>query len=118
MRASSPTAIGTMCGPPSGVSGTSSAASTRPSTRSKITAVSDTAGRSLTEVGRRAAPDLRRDMAAGLGIGLGRLLSVEDGTASEEEKLFYRSWLSRIEGWSVGAKHIEMERVKSGSRFR
>ena len=77
---------------------------------------------------RRHSADLRsrrydlgigvRDMAAGLGIGLGRLLSMEDGTAPEEEKLFYRSWLSRIEGWSVGAKHIEMERVKSGSRFR
>ena len=41
-----------------------------------------------------------RDMAAGLGIGLGRLLSMEDGSASEEDKTFYRTWLSRIEGWS------------------
>jgi len=37
-----------------------------------------------------------RDMAAGLGIGLGRLVSMEDGTASEDDKTFYRTWLSRI----------------------
>jgi hypothetical protein len=45
---------------------------------------------------RRRSADLRsrredlgirlRDMAAGLGIRLGRLLSMEDGTASEEDK--------------------------------
>jgi hypothetical protein len=73
---------------------------------------------------RRHSADLRgrrqdlsiglRDMAAGLGVGLSRLLSMEDGTAAEEDKLFYRSRLSRIEGWSAGARHIEMERVKSG----
>ena len=32
-----------------------------------------------------------RDMAAGLGVGLGSLLSMEDGTASEEDKNFYRT---------------------------
>jgi two-component system response regulator ChvI len=48
-----PMAIGRMCGPPSGVSGRSSAASTRPSTRSRTTTASGTAGRSQTEVGRR-----------------------------------------------------------------
>jgi hypothetical protein len=37
--------------------------------------------------GRREDLGIRlRDMAAGLGIGLGRLLSMEDGTASEEDK--------------------------------
>ena len=57
--------------------------------------------------GRREDPGIgARDMAAGLGIGLGRLLSMEDGSASEEDKTFYRTWLSRIEGWSVGARHI------------
>jgi hypothetical protein len=59
-----------------------------------------------------------RDMAAGLGIGLDRLLSMEDGTASEEDRAYYRTWLSRIEGWSSGARHFEIERVKSGGRFR
>jgi hypothetical protein len=39
-------------------------------------------------------------MAAGLGIGLGRLLSIEDGRGTEEGKTFYRTWLSRIEGRS------------------
>jgi hypothetical protein len=77
---------------------------------------------------RRHSADLRgrredlsigaRDMAAGLGIGLGRLLSMEDGTALEEDKLFYRTWLSRIEGWSAGARYIEMERVRGGGRFK
>jgi cytoskeletal protein RodZ len=57
---------------------------------------------------RRHSADLRgrrqdlgigvRDMAAGLGIDLRRLLAMEDGTASEEDKTFYRTWLSRIEG--------------------
>jgi hypothetical protein len=63
---------------------------------------------------RRHSADLRgrrydlaigvRDMAAGLGIGLGRLLSIEDGTATDEDKTFYRTWLSRIEGWSSGER--------------
>jgi hypothetical protein len=76
---------------------------------------------------RRHSADLRgrrqdlgigvRDMA-GLGIGMGRLLSMEDGTASEEDKTFYRTWLSRIEGWSAGERHIEMQRVSGGGRFR
>jgi hypothetical protein len=53
---------------------------------------------------RRHSADLRgrrqdlgigvRDMAAGLGIDLRRLLAMEDGTASEEDKTFYRTWLS------------------------
>jgi hypothetical protein len=56
---------------------------------------------------RRHSADLRgrrhdlgigvRDIAAGLGIGLGRrLLRMEDGTATDEDKTFYRTWLSRI----------------------
>jgi hypothetical protein len=41
--------------------------------------------------GRREDLSIRfRDMAAGLGIGLGRRLSMEDGTASGEDKTFYR----------------------------
>lgn len=66
---------------------------------------------------RRHSADLRgrrhdlgigvRDMAAGLGIGLGRLLRIEDGTAAEEDRTFYRTWLSRIEGWSAGERRIE-----------
>ena len=77
---------------------------------------------------RRHSADLRgrrhdlgigvRDMAAGLGIGLGRLLSMEGGTASEEDKVFYRTWLSRIEGWSAGERHIEMRRASGGARVR
>ena len=59
-----------------------------------------------------------RDMAVGLGIELARLLSMEDGTASEEDKIFYRTWLSRIEGWSAGERNIEMQRVSGGGRFR
>ena len=58
-----------------------------------------------------------RDMAAGLGIGLGRLLSMEDGTASEEDKTFYRTWLSRIEGWSSGQGRWQLERASRGQRF-
>jgi hypothetical protein len=59
-----------------------------------------------------------RDMAAGLGIGLGRLLSLGDGTASEDDKTFYRIWLSRIEGWSAGHRNLELQRARSGSRFK
>jgi hypothetical protein len=77
---------------------------------------------------RRHSADLRgrrfdlgigvRDMAAGLGIRLGRLLAMEDGTAMEEEKTFYRIWLSRIEGWSASQRHIEMQRARDGERVR
>jgi hypothetical protein len=78
---------------------------------------------------RRHSADLRgrrydlgigvRDMAAGLGIGLGRLLSMEDGTASEDDKAFYRTWLSRIEGWSSSEKHLSsLKGASDGRRFR
>ena len=58
-----------------------------------------------------------RDMAAGLGIGLGRLLAMEDGSASEEEKTFYRTWLSSIEGWSAGDRNNRLQRARAGRRF-
>ena len=54
----------------------------------------------------------------GLGVGMGRLLTMEDGTATEEDRTFYRTWLSRIEGWSAGERHIEMRRASGGGRFR
>jgi hypothetical protein len=59
-----------------------------------------------------------RDMAAGLGIDLRRLLAMEDGTASEEDKTFYRTWLSRIEGWSAGERHLQLLGASAGRRFR
>jgi hypothetical protein len=69
--------------------------------------------------GRRQDLGIRlRDMAAGLGIGFKRVLSMENGTASDEDKTFYRTWLSRIEGWSAGVRHIELQRVREGGRFR
>ena len=77
---------------------------------------------------RRHSADLRgrrydlgigvRDMAAGLGIGMGRLLAMEDGTATEEDKTFYRTWLSRIEGWSAGERHLQIKHASAGHRFR
>jgi hypothetical protein len=77
---------------------------------------------------RRHSADLRgrrhdlgigvRDMAAGLGVGLGRLLRMEDGTATDEDKIFYRTWLSRIEGWSAGERHLQMKHASTGRRFR
>ena len=56
--------------------------------------------------------------SAGLGIGLGRLLSIEAGTGTEEDKTFYRMWLSRIEGWSAGERHLQIEHASAGHRFR
>jgi hypothetical protein len=54
---------------------------------------------------RRHSADLRgrrhdlgigmRDRAAGLGIELARLLSMEDGTASEEDKILWRNAFNR-----------------------
>jgi hypothetical protein len=42
--------------------------------------------------GRRHDLDIgARDMAAGLGVGMGRLLTMEDGTATEEDRTFYRA---------------------------
>ena len=77
---------------------------------------------------RRHSADLRgrrhdlgigvRDMAVGLGMGLGRLLSIEDGTAADEDKTFYRTWLSRIEGWSSSQWHMQLGRARAGRRFR
>ena len=75
---------------------------------------------------RRHSADLRgrrhdlgigvRDMAAGLGIGTGHLLSMEDGTATEEDKTFYRTWLSH-EGWSTGERHFQLKGSGAGRRF-
>jgi hypothetical protein len=77
---------------------------------------------------RRHSADLRgrrhdlgigvREMAAGLGLGLDRLLSIEDGTAPDEDKAFYRTWLSRIEGWSLHEQRSQLAYVRSGQRFR
>ena len=77
---------------------------------------------------RRHSADLRgrrqdlgigvRDMASGLGVGLGRLLAMEDGTATEEDRTFYRTWLSRIEGWSAREKHLQLMGASAGRRFR
>ena len=77
---------------------------------------------------RRHSADLRgrrqdlgigvRDMAAGLGVGLERLLAMEDGTATAEEKTFYRTWLSSIEGWSAGERHHQLKTASAGLRFR
>jgi hypothetical protein len=69
--------------------------------------------------GRRQDLGIRlRDMAAGLGMEFDRVLSMENGTASDEDKTFYRIWLSRIEGWSAGARHVELERASNDGRFR
>jgi hypothetical protein len=54
-------------------------------------------------------------MAAGLGIRLGRLLSMEDGT---DRKRIKRTWLSRIEGWSAEERHLRLEGASIGRRFR
>ena len=59
-----------------------------------------------------------RDMAAGLGLTFDRVLGVENGTAADEDKTFYRIWLSRIEGWSAGHRHLELQRARNGSRFQ
>jgi hypothetical protein len=59
-----------------------------------------------------------RDMATGLGVELGRLRSMEDGTATEEDKTFYRTWLSRIESWSAGERHRQLKGASAGLRFR
>jgi hypothetical protein len=59
-----------------------------------------------------------RDMASGLGVGLGRLLAMEDGTATDEDRTFYRTWLSRIEGWSAGERHLQLLGASAGRRFR
>jgi hypothetical protein len=77
---------------------------------------------------RRHSADLRgrrqdlgigvRDMAAGLGIELGRLLAMEDGTATVEDQTFYRTWLSSIEGWSAGERHQQLKSASAGLRFR
>jgi hypothetical protein len=68
--------------------------------------------------GRRQDLDIGiRDMAAGLGVGMGRLLTMEDGTATEEDKTFYRTWLTRIGGWSSSQRHMQLGRASAGGRF-
>jgi hypothetical protein len=59
-----------------------------------------------------------REMAAGVDVGHGRLLTMEDGKATDEDKAFYRAWLSRIEGWSTAERFRQMRRVNQGIRFR
>jgi hypothetical protein len=59
-----------------------------------------------------------REMAAVVGVGLGRLLTMENGKATDEDKAFYRAWLSRIEGWSTAERHRQMRRVNQGISFR
>jgi hypothetical protein len=42
---------------------------------------------------------------------------MEDGMATEQDRTFYRTWLSRIEGWSAGERHLQLERASRGQRF-
>ena len=77
---------------------------------------------------RRPSADLRgrrqdlgigvRDMAAGLGIELGRLLAMEDGTATVEDQTFYRTWLSGIERLVRRGKASAAKERGAGLRFR
>jgi hypothetical protein len=55
-----------------------------------------------------------REMAAIVGVGLGRLLTMEIGKATDEDRAFYRAWLSRIEGWSTAERHRQIRRVNQG----
>ena len=57
-------------------------------------------------------------MAVGLGIEVRRLLSIEDGTAPDEDKTFYRTWLSRVEGWSSVERGNQLRFARAGQRFR
>jgi hypothetical protein len=81
-----------------------------------------------------------RDMAAGLGFGMGRMLTMEDGTATEEDRTFSaREPLSqtatverpktfitvsvsgKVPAPRLGASSISTERAEAGSdlsRFR
>jgi hypothetical protein len=59
-----------------------------------------------------------REMAAGVDVGHGRLLTIENGKATDEDKAFYRAWLSRIEGWSTAERHRQIRRINQGIRFR
>lgn len=56
--------------------------------------------------------------AAALGIGLGRLLSMEHGIPNGRGPTLYRIWLSRIEGGPTGERHQQLEGARAGSRFR
>jgi hypothetical protein len=42
---------------------------------------------------------------------------MEDGTASEEDKTFYRTGLNRIEGCSAGERHLQLRAASTGRRF-
>jgi hypothetical protein len=55
-----------------------------------------------------------REMAA--VVGLGRLLTIEDGKATDEDRAFYRAWLSRIEGWSTAERYRQIRRLNQGIR--
>jgi hypothetical protein len=57
-----------------------------------------------------------REMAAVVGVGLGRLLTMEGGKATDEDRAFYRAWLSRIEGWSMAERYRQIRRVNQGIR--
>jgi hypothetical protein len=42
---------------------------------------------------------------------------MEDGTATDEDKTFYRTWLSRFEGWSSSQRHMQLGRASAGQRI-
>jgi hypothetical protein len=57
-----------------------------------------------------------REMAAVVGVGLGRLLTIEDGKATDEDRAFYRAWLSRIEGWSTAERYRQIRGLNQDIR--
>ncbi len=56
-------------------------------------------------------------MAAGLGLDVDVIRSIEDGAASDEQCSHYVQWLDRIEAWPAEHRTQQLLSAGKGRRF-
>ena len=57
-------------------------------------------------------------MAAGMGLGVMEIRSIERGEATEEQLDSYAALLTKIEGWSAEEREVQYLFARMGRRFR
>lgn len=66
---------------------------------------------------RRRLGASRETMAAGLGLHVDDIKTIEDGKASQDERAAYDAWLGRLEGWPTDVRTRQLLAAGKGRRF-
>ncbi len=66
---------------------------------------------------RRRLGASRETMAAGIGLHVDAVRTIEDGTASDEDRETYSAWLRRVEQWPAELRARQLLAAGKGRRF-